>query len=76
MSTQVGGPSETIKDGETGYLVPAEDVNAFAARTLELLRDPAKQQAMGHAARQHVEATLSAARYADQMEALFDKLIK
>ena len=31
VSTNVGGPSETIVDGETGFLVPPKDANALAA---------------------------------------------
>ena len=34
------GVTECVKDGQTGYLVDKDDAPAFAARTLELLRDP------------------------------------
>lgn len=34
-----GGPSEIIKHGQTGYLVPPQDLDTFVERTLLLCRD-------------------------------------
>jgi glycosyltransferase involved in cell wall biosynthesis len=34
------GLRDSVKDGETGFLVEYGDVRAFAARSMELLRDP------------------------------------
>ena len=34
-----GGPSEIIKQGKTGYLVPPQDLDAFVERTLLLCRN-------------------------------------
>jgi len=48
----VGGIPLQVLDGQTGYLV--DGVEACAARCLELLRDPARRQAMGQAGREHV----------------------
>ena len=39
-----------IEPGETGLSVPPEDVDALAARMLELLEDPQRRQAMGQRA--------------------------
>lgn len=55
VSTNVGGPSETIVEGETGFLVPPRDVAALAARVNELLAQPALRQAMGTNGRRRVE---------------------
>jgi glycosyltransferase involved in cell wall biosynthesis len=44
------GVREAIVDGENGYIVPFGDVDAFAARLLELLGDPNQRAAMGQAA--------------------------
>lgn len=46
-----GGPSEHIIHGTTGYVCRAEDVNAFGARLIELLRSAARRREMGEAAR-------------------------
>jgi phosphatidyl-myo-inositol dimannoside synthase len=42
-----GGAPDAILDGETGYVVPGQDVAALAARITELLTDPARARAMG-----------------------------
>jgi len=76
VSTRVGGPAETIIDGETGYLVAPGDASAFAARTLDLLHNSAKRSAIGKAARQHVESHLTIDRYTDQIDQLIGTLIK
>jgi spore coat protein SA len=60
VSTRRGGPSETVIDGETGYLVDAGDDAALAERVLTLLRDPGLRQRMGAAGRARVEALFSA----------------
>lgn len=39
IATNVGGISEQIQDGETGYLVPRNDYNEMAARAQSLIRD-------------------------------------
>jgi glycogen(starch) synthase len=51
VATRVGGLEESVADGETGLLVPREDVEAFADALLSLLRDPDRAAAMGHAGR-------------------------
>jgi len=46
-----GGPTESVRDGETGLLV--DDVPAFAGALRRLLTDAALRDAMGRAARAH-----------------------
>lgn len=60
VSTNRGGPSETIRDGETGYLVTPEDVAGYARAVITLLRDPLLREDMGAAGRARVEAHFSA----------------
>lgn len=74
VSTRVGGPSETVIDGQTGYLVKAGDSAAFADRVLMLLNNPTLRAQIGTAARRHVESALSVARYADQFVGVVDTL--
>jgi glycosyltransferase involved in cell wall biosynthesis len=68
VSTNVGGPSETVADGVTGFLVPPRRPDALADRTLELLRDAPRRQAMGQAGRARVEAHFSVARYSGRFQ--------
>jgi glycosyltransferase involved in cell wall biosynthesis len=45
------GVEETIRDGETGLLVPPGDADALAAALRTLLLDPPRRRRMGEAAR-------------------------
>lgn len=76
VSTRRGGPSETVVNGETGYLVDAGDDAALAERTITLLRDPALRKRMGAAGRARVEARFAAEvmarRFDEKMKALID----
>jgi len=55
-----GGAPETVRDGETGYVVPASDHRALADRIWELLADPAQARAMGARGRADVSARFGA----------------
>ena len=44
------GPAEVIQDGQSGLLVPPQDVDALAAGICQLIEHPAKRKAMGAAA--------------------------
>jgi glycosyltransferase involved in cell wall biosynthesis len=57
-----------VADGVTGFLVPPRRPDALAERTLELLRDAPRRQAMGQAGRARVEAHFSVARYAGRFQ--------
>jgi glycosyltransferase involved in cell wall biosynthesis len=54
VSTNVGGPSETVIDGETGFLVPPKDASLIAARVCALLGDDSLREKMGTAGRERV----------------------
>jgi len=75
VSTRRGGPSETVIDGVTGYLVDSGDAQQFAERVVMLLRDPALRQKMGAAGREHVVSHFSAAQMATQFMATLDQAI-
>ncbi len=72
VSTRRGGPSETVADGETGFLVDAGDADALAQRVIQLLRDPDLRARMGSAGRARVERLFSA----QTMAASFDSALK
>jgi glycosyltransferase involved in cell wall biosynthesis len=55
VATDVGGNGEIVRDGETGYLVPASDPTRLAQAMLYLLRNPSHAQALGKSARTWVE---------------------
>ena len=47
VAYNVGGISEWLSDGETGRLIPAKDVTAFASALEQIISDPAMAKQMG-----------------------------
>jgi glycosyltransferase involved in cell wall biosynthesis len=76
VATRVAGHPEAIDDGQTGFLVPLDDPRAMAARCLELLRDPARREAMGHAARETAAHRFAMDRHVDAYLALYAQLAR
>ncbi|KAK4098413.1 glycosyltransferase family 4 protein [Parathielavia hyrcaniae] len=50
-----GGPSDIVRDGETGYLTQPEDMGAFVDRVLVLATDDALRNRMSENARRQAE---------------------
>jgi glycosyltransferase involved in cell wall biosynthesis len=75
VSTNNGGPAETIVDGETGYLVEPGDVVRMAERLIVLLRDADLRQRLGGAGRDRVERLFSATATAGRFSAVLDGLL-
>jgi len=67
VSTNHGGPSEVVIDGETGYLVPPKDPAALAERVIALLYSPNTRRTFGAAGRLRALQVFSA----DQVAARF-----
>jgi glycosyltransferase involved in cell wall biosynthesis len=74
VSTNIGGPAETVVDGETGYLVPPENPDALADRVMALLGDAALRERMGAAERKRVLEHYTAAGYAAQFSQMVESL--
>ena len=76
VATNVGGASEAIVEGETGYLVKAGDDGAMAERLISLLRDPEKRRMMGLNGRRRVEQTFSCETRLASTRSLYEKFLK
>ena len=68
----IGGTSDMIVDGETGFLVPQMDVAAIADRLLALARDLPLRARIGSAARQHAEQVFDCKALAARMRSLIE----
>ena len=68
----VGGLVDTIRDGQTGWLVPAGDWPALTATLNGFLTEPAVE--FGTAARAWVEQTAEPAAYARRLAGLYQQL--
>lgn len=56
-----GGPSEIVVHGETGYLIPPGDLEAFAAAVEKLCAEPDSRSRLGVQGKRRAEAMFSAA---------------
>ena len=63
VATSVGGVSELVVDGETGFLVPPADPRALAEAVGRLLRDPELRHRFGAAGRHRAERRFDVARF-------------
>lgn len=75
VSTNVGGPAETLVDGETGFLVPPRDPHALGARVIELLANPALRRNLGANARRRVEQLYDVTRTVKQIERVYESIL-
>ena len=75
VATNVGGAAEAIRDGETGFLVPAGNDELMASRLITLLSDPEKAREMGVAGRRIVEQQFSCGAQLARTEDLYQRLL-
>lgn len=59
VSTDCGGPSTAVLDGETGFLTPVGDAHALAVAMQRLLENVELRQQMGRAGREVTEKRFS-----------------
>ena len=76
IGSAVGGIRFTIKNGETGFLVPPFDPEMLAVRLYQLLSQPALGDRMGKAARLRVERTFTWPVVAMRTDLLYQTLLK
>jgi glycosyltransferase involved in cell wall biosynthesis len=59
VATRTGAIPEMIQEGETGYLVPPENVEALAARLISLLGDRGLARRLGEAGMKRADETFT-----------------
>jgi D-inositol-3-phosphate glycosyltransferase len=74
IASDVGGLAFLVKQGRTGYRVPARDPAALAAKILRLLTDEGLRRRIGQRAACWAES-YAWPRIADQIEALYSDLV-
>jgi glycosyltransferase involved in cell wall biosynthesis len=74
VASAVGGLPELLRDGETGWLVPAASPAELARRLQDLILDRRRRESMGNAGRKRVLDNFSVARMIDQTTAVYDEL--
>lgn len=74
VATAVGGVTDLVEDGVTGFLVPPGDVGALAERLEQLCASPELRARMGAAGRKRAVTLFDARRTASSFESLYGKL--
>lgn len=76
VATDVGGNSEAIIDGITGFLVPPKDEKSLAESILYLLRNKNIAKEMGEKGRDRFEREFSAKIMVKKTEILYESFLK
>jgi glycosyltransferase involved in cell wall biosynthesis len=77
VATDVGGNSEVVLDGKTGYLVPPQEAKALTQAMLRVMNlSEADRSAIGQAGRAHVVQNFDLERVVDRWEALYRELLQ
>lgn len=75
VATDIGGASEIVRDGETGFVVPPRAPDRLAAALDTLLGDPARAAAMGRKGALDVAARFSPDRLAEETLAAYRRVL-
>jgi len=75
VATRVGGNAEALAEGESGFIVEADDPQAMAERILVLLRDPELRRRMGRRGKETVESRFSAHSMITRLVGVYDELL-
>jgi len=62
VMSDVGGASDIVVEGETGYLVASGDFESLVQRLSELVADPQLRRRLGSAARARAESCFDGAK--------------
>jgi glycosyltransferase involved in cell wall biosynthesis len=75
LAGAVGGIPDLVEHERTGFLVPPEAEETFAARLVELAGDPARGRALGSAGRNKLEREFSWAGMVERTRTLYADLV-
>lgn len=75
VATRVGGISDVVDEGETGFLVREGDTHAMAERLEILARDPERRAAMGREGRARMLERYAVERLVADVDALYRELL-
>jgi glycosyltransferase involved in cell wall biosynthesis len=75
VASAIGGLTDIVREGETGYLVPVAEAEPLTDAMLRLANDPAAAAAMGAAARERALTRFPQVRCTDRTDRLYRDLL-
>lgn len=75
ICTDSGGPSEYVRDGETGFVIPVGNAAAMAGRIGQLLDDPALQDRLGSEGRRRTMAEFGYDRMVQDIIGVYEETL-
>jgi len=75
VTTDVAGAKELVVDGETGVVVPQQDVEALASAIVSILGGNDRPLCMGRAGRRRVESEFSFSHRMRRIEDLYEQIL-
>jgi glycosyltransferase involved in cell wall biosynthesis len=72
IAVDAHGPAEIVLDGETGWLVPADDRDALAAALAAAVEDPEERRRRGALASEDARAKYSWPALAERVADVYD----
>ena len=76
VATRIGGTSEAVVDGRTGYLVAPGDVEMLSERVSELAAGAALRAELGARGRERVEALFGLPRHAERFATIASAVVR
>ncbi len=76
VATDVGGASEAIADGETGFLIASNDADALSEKLIWLLENPDEAEKMGRRGRKTVEEKFSCENQLAKTLELYERTVE
>lgn len=76
VASNVGSIPEVVSDGETGFLCPSNDLDAFVVRLTELARDRALRERMGQAAEARTKRLFNLSEIVAAYEDVFLRVVR
>jgi glycosyltransferase involved in cell wall biosynthesis len=76
VATRVGGVPEIVQDGETGVLIPPDNLDALCEAVRDLLGNDEQRHRLGNAARQYAQAHFSHTNMVAELDVMYRDLVE
>ena len=76
LASDIGGNTDLLESGKTGWLVPPGKIEAWSSAMIHAIDDPEAARTIGHAARLRIESEFALPVVVDRYVALYRQMLK